>query len=79
MLGGFKATGGVTTVKSQDKAASKKTHDNTLGGELPHRNIHQPISVYGNVVQQRLGRTSRKESTTARFGGHLPANARGQF
>lgn len=35
MLGGFKATGGVTTVKSHDEGVSKKTHGNTLGGDCP--------------------------------------------
>jgi len=35
MLGGFKATGGVTTVKSHDEGVSKKTHYNTLGGDYP--------------------------------------------
>jgi hypothetical protein len=35
MLGGFKATGGVTTVKSHVDSVSKKTHGNTLGGDYP--------------------------------------------
>jgi len=39
MLGGFKATGGVTTVKSHDEDASKKTHDNTLGRDAPTTKI----------------------------------------